>query len=217
MQRTKNFDDVLPIISHAYSAPVEPSEIKIESFVGFVKVPVGLAGPLRVRDSYHTDDDFFAPLATVEPTLVASCSRGCKAFNKCGGIQFSILGEGMSRAPIFSFTSPAEAIVLSKHVPGFKEQFPADAEKTSRYARLQHLTPHVIGSNVHVKFEYLCGDAVCQNMVTIATQRACDLFLESEAAKEPGVRAFAIEGEMASDKKASWGNVKEPRGMQVMA
>ncbi|KAF2022492.1 nad-binding domain of hmg-CoA reductase, partial [Setomelanomma holmii] len=175
MQNKKRFDDVLPIISRAYSAPDEPSEIKIESFVGFVKVPVGLAGPLRVRDGCHTDDDFFAPLATVEPTLVASCSRGCKAFNRCGGIRFSILGEGMSRAPVFSFASPAEAIVFAKHIPGFKGQFAADAEKTSRYARLQNLTSHIIGSNVHVKFEYICGDAVGQNMVTIATQRACDL------------------------------------------
>jgi NADP-dependent 3-hydroxy-3-methylglutaryl-CoA reductase len=217
MQRTKSFDAVLPLISHAYSAPTEPSEIKIESFVGFVKVPVGLAGPLRVRDTHDTDDNFFAPLATLEATLVASCSRGCKAFNRYGGIQFSVLREGMSRAPIFSFTSPTEAIAFSKHVPGLKEQFAADAEKTSRYARLQNLTPHVIGSNVHVKFEYLCGDAVGQNMVTIATQRACDLFLESDAAEELEVRGIAIEGEMASDKKASWGNAKEPRGIQVMA
>ncbi|KAF2818224.1 substrate-binding domain of hmg-CoA reductase [Ophiobolus disseminans] len=217
MQTSKRIDDVLPIISHAYSAPAEPSDVKIESFVGFVKVPVGLAGPLRVRDSLNTNDEFFAPLATVEPTLVASCSRGCKAFNKCGGIQFSILGEGMSRAPVFSFASPAEAITFSKNIRGLKGQFATDAEKTSRYARLQNLTPHIIGSNVHVKFDYLCGDAVGQNMVTIATQRACDLFLESDAARELGVRGFVIEGEMSSDKKASWGNVKEPRGMQVMA
>jgi hydroxymethylglutaryl-CoA reductase len=217
MQKTKKIEDVLHIISSAYSAPAEPSEIKIESFVGFVKVPVGLAGPLRVRGSCQTDDDFFAPLATLEATLVASCSRGCKAFNRCGGIQFHILGEGMSRAPVFSFASPGEAIIFSERIPSFKEQFSANAEKTSRYTRLQSLTSHVIGSNVHVKFEYLCGDAVGQNMVTIATQRACDLFLESDTARELGVRSFAIEGEMASDKKASWGNVKAPRGMQVMA
>jgi NADP-dependent 3-hydroxy-3-methylglutaryl-CoA reductase len=217
MQKTKKLEDVLHIISSAYSAPAEPSEIKIESFVGFVKVPVGLAGPLRVRGSCQIDDDFFAPLATLEATLVASCSRGCKAFNRCGGIQFHILGEGMSRAPVFSFASPGEAIIFSERIPSFKEQFGADAEKTSRYTRLQSLTPHVIGSNVHVKFEYLCGDAVGQNMVTIATQRACDLFLESDIARELVVRSFAIEGEMASDKKASWGNVKAPRGMQVMA
>ena len=214
--RAEKFDAVLPIVSQAYSEFTEPSKINIENFVGFVRVPVGLAGPLRVQGA-ETDDDFFAPLATVEPTLVASCSRGCKAFTKCGGIRFCVLSEGMSRAPVFSFASPAEAIVFAGHVPRLQAQLAADAERTSRYARLQKLTAHVVGSDVHVKFDYVCGDAVGQNMVTIATQAACNRFLQSQTAKELGVKDFVIEGEMASDKKASWGNVKEPRGVQVLA
>jgi NADP-dependent 3-hydroxy-3-methylglutaryl-CoA reductase len=213
----RKLDSILPMISQAYDGPAETSEIKIESFAGFIRVPVGLAGPLRVQDMDQTNDDFFAPLATVEPTLVASCSRGCKAFNKCGGIRFHVFGEGMSRAPVFFFSTPAKAITFAENVPVFLKQFATDAERTSRYARLQKLTPHVVGSNVHVKFDYLCGDAVGQNMVTIATQTACDLFMQSSVAKEFGVEDFVIEGEMASDKKASWGNVKEPRGVQVMA
>jgi NADP-dependent 3-hydroxy-3-methylglutaryl-CoA reductase len=215
--RAGKFDAVLPIVSQAYSEFSEPSKINIENFVGFVKVPVGLAGPLRIQGAERTDDEFFAPLATVEPTLVASCSRGCKALNRCGGVEFHVLDEGMSRAPVFFFASPKEAVLFAGHVPGLHRQFAADAERTSRYARLQKLTPHIIGSNVHVKFDYFCGDAVGQNMVTIATQEACDRFLQTNAAKELGVKDFVIEGEMASDKKASWGNVKEPRGVQVMA
>ncbi|KAF1345634.1 substrate-binding domain of hmg-CoA reductase [Lizonia empirigonia] len=81
----------------------------------------------------------------------------------------------------------------------------------SRYARLQTLTPHVIGSNVHLKFDYFCGDAAGQNMVTIATQVACDRFLATDAARDLGVEDFVIEGELASHKKASWGNVKGQR------
>lgn len=215
--RAKKLDAVLPIVAQAYSEFAEPSKIKIENFVGFVKVPVGLAGPLRIREAEETDDDFFAPLATVEPTLVASCSRGCKALNQCGGVRFHVLDEGMSRAPVFFFSSPEEAVIFAKHLPGLLRRFADDAEETSRYARLQKLTPHIIGCNVHVKFDYSCGDAVGQNMVTIATQQACDRFLQTDTAKELGVRDFVIEGEMASDKKASWGNVKEPRGLQVIA
>jgi hypothetical protein len=45
--RAKKFDAVLPIVSQAYSEFAEPSKISIENFVGFVRVPVGLAGPLR--------------------------------------------------------------------------------------------------------------------------------------------------------------------------
>jgi NADP-dependent 3-hydroxy-3-methylglutaryl-CoA reductase len=215
--RANKVDAILPIVSQAYSELAESPKIKIENFVGFIKVPVGLAGPLRIRGVEETDDDFFAPLATVEPTLVASCSRGCKALNQCGGVQFHILNESMSRAPVFFFSSPEEAVLFAKRLPSLLRRFADDAEETSRYARLQKLTPHIIGCNVHVKFDYSCGDAVGQNMVTIATQQACDRFLGTETAKELGVKDFIIEGEMASDKKASWGNVKEPRGLQVIA
>ncbi|KAF1350509.1 substrate-binding domain of hmg-CoA reductase [Lizonia empirigonia] len=146
---------VLPIVAEAYSDFAEPPKITIENFAGFVRVPVGLAGPLKIQGSENTNAEFIAPLATVEPTLV------------------------------------------------------------SRYARLQTLTPHVIGSNVHLKFDYFCGDAAGQNMVTIATQVACDRFLATDAARDLGVEDFVIEGELASHKKASWGN--EPRGVQVVA
>ena len=213
----KTRKNVFLTASKAYSESSETPKITIENFVGFVRVPVGLAGLLRVRDAGQTDDDFFAPLATVEPTLVASCSRGCKALQRCGGARFHVLNEGMSRAPIFFFSRPDEAVLFAARVPQLQSQFAADAESTSRYARLQKLTPHVIGSNVHVKFDYACGDAVGQNMVTIATQEACDRFLHTAAAKQVGVKDLVIEGEMASDKKASWGNVKEPRGVQVLA
>ncbi|PSN59226.1 hydroxymethylglutaryl-CoA reductase [Corynespora cassiicola Philippines] len=218
--RAEKFDAVLPIVSQAYSEFSDPAKITIENFVGFVKVPVKLAGPLRVHDAEQTDDNddgFFAPLATVEPTLVASCSRGCKALNACGGVQFRALDEGMSRAPVFCFARPEHAVAFAGHVPSLTKQFAADAESTSQHARLKKLTPHIIGSKVHVKFDYACGDAAGQNMVTIATQEACDRFLETDLAKELGVKDFVIEGDMASDKKASWGNVKEPRGVQVLA
>jgi hydroxymethylglutaryl-CoA reductase len=214
--RAKKFDAVLPIVSQAYSEFAEPSKISIENFVGFVRVPVGLAGPLRVQGAEQTDDEFFAPLATTKSTLVASCSRGCKALNQCGGARFHVLDDCMSRAPIFFFSSPGEAVLFAGQVPGLLKRFATDAEKTGRYARLRKLTPHIVGSKVHVRFDYFCGDAVGQNMVTIATQEACDRFLQTDTAKDLGVKDFVIEGEMASDKKASWGNVKEPRGVQVM-
>jgi hydroxymethylglutaryl-CoA reductase len=123
----------------------------------------------------------------------------------------------MSRAPVFFFNTPDEAIVFAERIPSLFPQFAKDAEKTSRFARLQHLTPHVIGANVHVKFDFFCGDATGQNMVTIATQSACDAFLSSPLAHSLGVCDFVIDGDMASDKKGSSGNVHSPRGVQVLA
>ena len=49
----------------------------IENFIGTVKVPVGLAGPLRVN-GLHAHGDYYVPLATTEAALVASYSRGAQ-------------------------------------------------------------------------------------------------------------------------------------------
>ncbi|KAH8727422.1 putative hmg-CoA reductase [Phaeosphaeriaceae sp. PMI808] len=216
VQRTDKFDSLLHRIPHIQALKSEHDQANIENFVGYAKVPLGLAGPLRIQGSENTDSEFYAPLATVEPTLVASCSRGSKALHRCGGVHFRVLGEGMSRAPVFIFADTADAVTFAELLPSLYEQFARDAESTSRYARLQKLTPHIIGSNVHVHFSYSCGDAAGQNMVTIATQQVCDSFMVSDTAQRLHVRDIIIEGQMASDKKPSWGNVKEPRGVQVI-
>lgn len=138
----KTSEGVLPTLSKAYSESFEPSKITVENFAGFVRVPIGLAGPLRVRDAGQrdagqTDDDFFAALATVEPTLVASCSRGCKALQRCGGARFHVLNESMSRAPIFFFSSPDEAVkpIRRRHREHESVRAPSEAH-AARY-RLQ--------------------------------------------------------------------------------
>jgi len=52
-----------------------------ENVVGYIPLPLGIAGPLKIDgESYHI------PMATAEGTLVASTSRGCKALNAGGGV-----------------------------------------------------------------------------------------------------------------------------------
>jgi hydroxymethylglutaryl-CoA reductase len=88
---------------------------------------------------------------------------------------------------------------------------------TNRYAQLIELVPHIIGTTVHVKFVYTCGDATGQNMITIATHRACQDWMKSVDAQEFNVVDFQLEGQLSSDKKLSWGNVQDTRGVQVLA
>ncbi|PYI25492.1 substrate-binding domain of hmg-CoA reductase [Aspergillus indologenus CBS 114.80] len=211
------FRTFLRDLGHRKKDSQDLSDIRIENCVGFVKVPLGIAGPLQVHGPDFQSDQAFAPLATTEAALIASCSRGCKAFNLCGGLQFDILGDGMSRAPVFSFDTPKEAISFTRSVPDWQPEFAQAAESTSRHLRLQKMTPHIIGSSVHLYLNYQCGDAAGQNMVTIATQRGCDKLLEKLVGGPHKVKHAMIEGQLAADKKPAWGNVKARRGVEVIA
>ncbi|CAG9987135.1 unnamed protein product [Clonostachys byssicola] len=189
--------------------------IKIENCIGFSKVPVGLAGPVHIVGP-DVNGTLYAPLATCEPTLVASCSRGCKAFNRSGGLRFDILGDGMSRAPVFAFQDPGRAVAFYRSVPAFQAEFAAWAKTTSRFVQLTEMRPAIIGSNVHLFCHYTCGDASGQNMVTKATSYACSQ-LRKKYADKFAMTDFYLEGQLASDKKPSWGNVNAARGVQVLA
>ncbi|KAK1978096.1 hydroxymethylglutaryl-CoA reductase [Colletotrichum cereale] len=192
--------------------------IKVENLVGFTKVPLGIAGPLRI-DGQYQQNTVFAPLATTEAALIASCSRGCKALQACGGVRTAVLGHGISRAPAFHFANVGDAVRFHSAVRDgeFDDAWKASAESTSRFAKLLRLTPHVIGKNVHVKFFYTSGDAAGQNMTTIATHKALGDFMKSPVATNYRVVGFQVEAQISSDKKMSWGNVFEPRGVQAVA
>lgn len=142
----------------------EGRTIRIENFIGFTSVPVGLAGPLQIL-GHHQKSKVTAPFATVEATLIASVNRGCKAFQQCGGVKAYAMSEGMGRAPVFRFATVDDAVIFCESLPTLEGQLREDAEKTSRFARLVRLTPHIIGTKVHLHFEYTCGDAAGQNMV----------------------------------------------------
>ncbi|KAJ5745464.1 hydroxymethylglutaryl-coenzyme A reductase family protein [Penicillium odoratum] len=191
--------------------------VKIENCIGSVKVPVGLAGPLRIRGSDGTDGIFHAPLATCEGTLVASCARGSKLFSSTGGVQFKLLRDNMTRAPIFCFSCVEDAASFYDSIPQFFPEFRDVAQSTSKYARLVKITPQIVGSTVHVMFEYHCGDAAGQNMVTFATEKVCEHFAASSAAQKLKLQRFFIEGMLATEKSLSWGNILRSRGVAVMA
>lgn len=110
-------------LQHTTRHADETAGVHVENCIGFVPVPLGIAGPLLVEGSGTPSDKFYAPLA--------SCSRGCKAFTQCGGIQFEALGQSMSRAPVFLFPSPKEAVAFARLVPTLHVQFEKDARTAS--------------------------------------------------------------------------------------
>ena len=75
--------------------------------VGFVQIPVGIAGPLLLDGR-----EYSVPMATTEGCLVASTNRGCKAIYLSGGANSVILKDQMSRAPVVRFGSARRAAEL---------------------------------------------------------------------------------------------------------
>ncbi len=185
----------------------------IENMIGTVKVPVGIAGPLRVN-GLHAHGDFVVPLATTEAALVASYARGADVITRAGGASAAMLSEGVVRSPAFVFANIVEAggfvAWAAENVDSLREA----AEATTRHGRLEAIDPVIDNDTVFLVCRYTTGDAAGQNMVTIATDALCRAAL---AACPVQPRCWFIEGNLSGDKKASWLGLIGGRGRKVSA
>lgn len=188
-------------------------EQNIENFVGTVKLPVGLAGPLRVNGLFASGD-YCVPLATTEAALVASYHRGALLLTEAGGCTAALLAEGVSRAPGFAFPSLREAGKFVAWAMTRVDDFREAAEATTRHGKLVDMKVTVEGNHVYLDFEYTTGDAAGQNMVTIATEAVCQYILaHSPVAPE----YHFVEANLSGDKKASARSFLSVRGKKVTA
>lgn len=185
----------------------------IENFIGLTRLPLGLAGPLRVNGLF-AKGDYYLPLATTEAALVASCHRGACLLSQAGGCSSMLLAEGVSRSPGFAFPTAREAGLFVAWVVENLEPIRAAAEATTRHGRLSDLRVTVEGNHVYLLLEFLTGDASGQNMATIAAEAACALIVQ-EAPVKPDY--FFIEANMSGDKKASAQSFLRVRGKKVTA
>lgn len=185
----------------------------IENFIGAVKVPVGLAGPLRVRGLF-AQGDFYVPLATTEAALVASYSRGAQLLTEAGGCTAVLLNEGLSRAPGFAFETLNDAGMFVLWALEHMREFRAAAESTTSHGKLVDMRVTVEGNHVYLNFEYFTGDASGQNMVTIATEAVCRYIDESSPVRP---RVYFVEANLSGDKKASAQSFETVRGKKVSA
>lgn len=181
-----------------------------ENVVGYIPLPLGIAGPLRIDgDLVHI------PMATAEGTLVASASRGCKALNAGGGVTTVLTQDAMTRGPAIEFpsiTSAAQAKMWVDSPAGsaiLRDAF----DSTSRFARLQKLKSTMAGRTLYVRFATTTGDAMGMNMISKGTEKA----LEVMSSHFPQMCVLALSGNYCTDKKPAAINWIEGRGKSVVA
>lgn len=197
----------IPMTNYDYSRVIGAC---CENVIGYMPVPLGIAGPLKVDGSL-----FPIPMATAEGTLIASTSRGCKALNAGGGVTTVIVYDGMTRGPAIDFPSIVEAAKAKRwidHEDGFdvlKEAF----DSTSRFAKLQSLKVAMAGRTLYVRFATTTGDAMGMNMISKGTEKALDVMSKYF----PDMVVLALSGNYCTDKKPAAINWIEGRGKGVVA
>ena len=188
-------------------------ERNIEHYIGTVRVPVGLIGPLRVNGLF-AHGDYYVPLATTEAALVASYSRGARLLLESGGCTTLVVNEGVIRAPGFAFESNVDAALFVAWITSQLDQCRAVAAETTRHGRLIDLQITLEGNHVYLGFEFSTGDAAGQNMVTIATDAICR-FITAHTPIVP--RYHFVEANLSGDKKATSSSFMSVRGRKVTA
>ncbi|KAJ3559750.1 hypothetical protein NP233_g11184 [Leucocoprinus birnbaumii] len=181
-----------------------------ENVVGYIPLPLGIAGPLKVDGQM-----VHIPMATAEGTLVASTSRGCKALNAGGGVTTVLTRDGMTRGPAIDFPSIVQAAQAKAWISSEEgyNTLKTAFESTSRFAKLQSLKTAMAGRTLFVRFATATGDAMGMNMISKGTEKA----LEAMQARYPEMVTLALSGNYCTDKKPAAINWIEGRGKSVVA
>ncbi|XP_058073378.1 3-hydroxy-3-methylglutaryl-coenzyme A reductase 1-like [Magnolia sinica] len=177
--------------------------------VGYVQIPVGIAGPLLLDGR-----EFSVPMATTEGCLVASTNRGCKAIYMSGGATSVLTKDGMTRAPVVRFATAKRASELKFFLedPVNFDTLAVIFNRSSRFARLQWIQCSMAGKNLYMRFTCSTGDAMGMNMVSKGVQNVLD-FLQADF---PDMDVISISGNFCSDKKPAAVNWIEGRGKSVV-
>ncbi|MDY6922052.1 MAG: hydroxymethylglutaryl-CoA reductase [Pseudomonadota bacterium] len=185
----------------------------IENFSGVAQVPLGFAGPMQVQGE-HAQGEFYVPMATSEGTLVASYSRGMRLTREAGGIKTSVVDDAMQRAPVFVFEDARAARRFGEWAEDNFEAIKAKAEETTSAGQLRNIEQYAAAKMRWLRFNFTCGDAAGQNMVSKATRHACQWMIGQGI---PGLEHFTLAANFDTDKKHSFVNSLHSRGKRVVA
>jgi hydroxymethylglutaryl-CoA reductase (NADPH) len=180
--------------------------------IGVTQVPLGIAGPLKMKNLELRMKNYYIPLATTEGALVASVNRGCKAITNSGGAIVDSYEVGSTRGPVFYVKNLQKNKQLNVFIDSHLKEMQTLAQSTSRHIALTKVFAQGVGQYRYVRFIYDTKDAMGMNMVTIATD-AIVRFIEDKT----GIPCISLSGNYCVDKKPSWLNFIEGRGSKVWA
>jgi hydroxymethylglutaryl-CoA reductase (NADPH) len=178
-----------------------------ENMIGAAQIPMGIAGPLRIAKR-----EYYIPLATTEGALVASVNRGCKAITRSGGAAVDSYRVGATRGPVFRVSNLKESDTLNRFLDEHFADLQKIAKTTSVHLTLTKYMDRGVGRYRYVRFVFDTQDAMGMNMVTIAAQKIVE-FIETHTA----ARCISLAGNYDVDKKPSWINGIEGRGIKAWA
>ncbi len=213
LKPTASAEDQAQIADPATIEDAETYGTNIENFIGTIKLPVGVIGPLRLN-GMNANGDYHVPLATTEAALVASYARGAYAATRSGGVSTAVLYEGVLRTPAFVFKSLLKAGQFVDWVVTNIDMLQSAAEATTRHGKLVSLEPFIDTNVVFLICRYTTGDAAGQNMVTIATDALCHAITDNCPV---AIENWYVEGNFSGDKKASALGLVTGRGRKVSA
>lgn len=194
-----------------FSEAPENMKGNIENFIGVAQIPIGIAGPLRINGAF-AKGDFYIPMATTEGTLVYTYAQGMQLISLAGGATTAFLKDEIHISPLFGFADVRSAQQFIQWLNCNFKRIKEEAEKTTRYGKLERLEPHILDRNVVVKFCYTTGDAAGFNMITLATDAACK-FINSVVKPEK----FYLQSNFSSIKKVAAHNFVAGYGRAVIA
>ena len=179
-----------------------------ENVVGYVPVPVGIAGPLLIDGEL-----IYVPLATTEGCLVASTNRGSRALMSCG-VTSRVVADGMTRGPVVRFPNivrASEAMAWMQNTRNFDEM-KRSFDATSRFARLTRIHVRIAGRHLFIRFVAKTGDAMGMNMLSKGTEKS----LQTVQSYFEDMEILSLSGNFCTDKKPAAVNWIEGRGKSVV-
>ncbi len=182
------------------------------------EVPTQWVGPLLFkglngRTFQETDQSVEVPLATYETTLFPSVGRGAKISRLIGGLNATLVSDGMTRSLLIETTSVTESLAVTEYAQSHIDFFQTEIiDAHSKHTRLKKIDPTYVGNLIYLRFFFETGLAAGHNMTTFAV----DYIAENLLKAFPSIEYVSLSGNYCTDKKVSAVNRILGRGKHVI-